>query len=189
MSLIKSFLTCSLLSLVLRMFSTELYLKVHESCNSIYFSITESTSYSLGGKMFSFLVASLLTYLSLVCCILPFMALIIEGNLWLTSWASCLPPHGKHKQRKLLSISETTLHRVSQTQHILAAPPTTFLILTTAFENISSVFNLLFEFPLLTGCLYLDKIPVLDMLTTSTNWLLVQLIHCTLWWYTWFTCW
>lgn len=35
-----------------------------------------------------------------VCCILAFMALISEGSLWLTSWASWFPSHGKHKHRE-----------------------------------------------------------------------------------------
>ena len=62
----------------------------------------------------SSLVASLLNCLSYVaCCVFPFMALLIEGSLGVSSWTSRFPSHGKYKQRKLSLISETTLDRIS----------------------------------------------------------------------------
>ena len=69
MSLIKISLICSLISLAPRVFSTELYPKVHGYCNSICFSFSKSTSHSWGGKLFSFLGASPFAYLSFACAV------------------------------------------------------------------------------------------------------------------------
>lgn len=119
------------------MLSTQLRPKVHGSCNSVCFSHSQNhIPLMRKGNVFSSLVASLLPYLSLVCCIFPFMALISEGSLWLTSWASWFPSHGQHKHRRncfqLVKLLGTESLRSTA---LFWSWSITLLILIIAFEN------------------------------------------------------